>query len=215
MTDENNSWQEQIKEARKGNGILFASHREMRRLPSYLHEGERVISLVTGSPKYVPGSDSGSSASSKGRGIAVATNERVLFIRDGWVFRNVQDLPYETISSVEFTTGVLFGTLSIFGKGDGVFYNWVGRFAGSKFAKIVRQQVSDQNTNNWGTKTGKNPVVVPTGINAPLGVSNHPAQDAMKDIVASELRQLKALLEEGLITEEEYQSKRTELITKL
>lgn len=211
MTD-NTDWVAQIKEARKGNGILFASHREMRRLPSYLHEGEQVISLVTGSPKHMIGSESGSVASSKGRGIVVATTERVLFIRDGWVFRNVQDLPYETISSVEFTTGILFGTLSVFGKGDGVFYNWVGRSAGAKFAKIVRQQVSEQN--NVSGTTGKKPAV-PTGVTAPLGGGGHPAQDRLKDMVASELRQLKALQEEGLITEEEYQIKRAALISKL
>lgn len=122
----------QIKKAWKSNMFMFGSNRETRRLPIYLNEGENVLLIATGSRK-----------DERGRGLIVATDRRVLFIWDGWVFRTEQDFPYETISSVEFNTSIMFGVFTVYGLGDEVSYNWVDRFVGRKMTRLVRQKVAE------------------------------------------------------------------------
>lgn len=124
---------EQIRLAKKGNAFLFGSNREIRRLADeYLREDEVVLKIVTGSR-----------LNERGRGIVVATDRRVFFVWDGWVFRENQDFPYETITSIEYRTGFFFGVLRVHGHGDEVAYNWVGRVAGAKFVKLARSLIRD------------------------------------------------------------------------
>lgn len=118
------------------NFVLLGARREVRRLHLYLHEDEVVLDAVTGSR-----------LGKRGRGLIVATNERVLIIWDGWVFRENQDFPYETIGGVEFKVGLFFGVLTVYGKGDETSYNWVGRKSGSMFVKTVRQLVAKSSLN--------------------------------------------------------------------
>lgn len=128
---------EQIRLACKGNAFLFGSNREIRRLAAeYLHEDEVVLQIVTGSRM-----------DQRGRGIVVATDRRILFVWDGWVYRENQDFPYDTITSVEYKTGIFFGILKVHGHGDEVTYNWVGRVVGARFSKLARSYVSVSSLN--------------------------------------------------------------------
>lgn len=187
---------QQIKEAKKGNAILFASNREIRRLPLYLSAGEDVISIITGSPIGSPG-----------RGIIVATNYRVLFIKDGWILRTDQDFPYETISSVEMKTGLFFGTFTLYGKGDETGYSWVGRFKGQKFKKIVQElsmkaKNQPRNHDNESPQTGTFPVVP----NVPL--------DPEKQQIINQIRQLEQLKNDHIISNDEFEMKKLELLSR-
>lgn len=187
----------QITEAKKGNAILFGSNREIRRLPLYLHEGEVVHRIISGSP-----------GQHKGRGIIVATNERVLFVKDGWVFRTVQDFPYETISSVEFKTGILFGAFIMYGKGDETAYNWVGRVAGAAFAKEVRKLSSVSNRGNTGQ--------TPTNASQPLPAPPAPVYELTpQQKIYKELEGLADLRDKGIINLDEFEIKKQELLSRL
>jgi hypothetical protein len=190
----------QIQEAKKGNAILFGSNREIRRLPIYLHEGEQVYKIITGSP-------------GKGRGVIVATDERVLFIKDGWVFRTVQDFPYETVSSVEFKTGIMFGSFIMYGKGDETAYNWVGRFAGAEFARLVRKYSSDSKRGTSAPQTASVPVQQPQiplshteAVLPPVPVQQGPRE---------RLRRIEELRDEGLINLDEYEIKKQQILSEM
>ena len=189
----------QIKEAKKGNALLLGSNREIRRLPTYLHENEEVYKIITGSP-----------GRNKGRGIIVATNERMLFIKDGWVFRTVQYFPYDTISSVEFKTGIFFGMFVMYGNGDETAYNWVGRFAGAEFAKLIRKYSSDSNraarTGSFPVQQSQIPFAQPTPISVPLT----PQQTLM-----AQLRDLEQLRSEGIINLDEFEIKKQDLLSRM
>lgn len=223
---------EKIYNAAKGNFILFGSRRELRRLKLYLNKGEEVFQIITGSR-----------AGLRGRGIVVATNERVIFIWDGWVFRETQDFPYETVSSVEFRTGILFGTFSMYGKGDEVAYNWVGRVSGANFAKTVRELVS-KSTNNpplsRPDSAPKSPVakpipenilipsedvinITPSEPHAPKATSNRIDDDAnipahgslnLDEESKQKLAELKDLRDRGILTNDEYFFKRQQIVDK-
>jgi hypothetical protein len=147
-------WRKQIIEASKGNAIKFGSNRELRRLVEHLNNDEKVISIATGSRK-----------NKRGRGIIVATNLRLFFLWSGYVFGENNDLPYTSLNSIEFKTGILFGEVQAFSAGDAVSYNWVGRFAGRKFVRTVRQLSTEvrQNygANAWGQAQGGRQILPP------------------------------------------------------
>lgn len=191
MTDEQTL--NDIKLAKKGNAFLIGSNREIRRLPEYLHQNERVQCIVTGTP------DGG-----RGRGIVVATNERILFIKDGWVFRTNQDYPYETLSTVEFRTGIFFGKLTVFGKGDEATYHGVGRFAGAAFTKLARQLSAAARRNEQNPSSGA--TAAPVSNANPL---------TAQEQVAAQLRNLDSLYKDGIITLNEYEIKKQDLLNRL
>lgn len=190
---------EQIEEAKKVNFLLFGSNREIRRLPTYLHKNEVVHGVISGSPYK-----------KRGRGIIVATNERILFIKDGWIFRDNQDFSYETISSVEIRTQIFFGTFIMYGKGDETAYNWVGRFAGAKFVNIIRQQASDQ------TRLRNTPVVQQYTGSIPQGMPIVPAlPTSPHDIIIKQLEDIGRLRDSGILTLDEFELKKQELLSRL
>lgn len=186
---------DQINEAKQGNFILFGSRREIRRLPLYLHKGEEVIKIITGSP-----------GRNRGRGIIVITDERLLFIKDGWVFRTAQDFPYETISSVEFRTGIFFGAIILYAKGDETAYNWIGRFAGASFSQIARELSSNAKRHPGGQRPGK-----------PLETAPVTATEVVEpvDSITRALTELQELKIQGLINENDYEIKRQEILLRL
>lgn len=201
------SIEDEIYEASKKNFMLLGSNREIRRLPSYLNSGERVLALVTGTPHETvsTGYNRGRSyekraGAKKGRGIVVATDSRILFIKDGWLFRSTQDYPYETISSVEFETRIFFGDLSIYGKGDGTVYSGVGRTAGAEFSKIVRQLVADQ-------KRGVSTATASIAFVDPSGLSEGEARGRLASLEES--------FKFGYISEQQYREHRALLVQAL
>lgn len=169
------------------NFVLLGSKRELRRLPFYLHDGEQVLDIVTGSRlgKY-------------GRGIIVATSERLMIIWDGWIFRENQDFPYETISGIEFKVGVFFGTLTVYGKGDSTAYNWVGRKSGAEFNKTVRRLVA---------KSSRNPNVSENTLKSSSVQPNNVFSDRVSALVSAR--------DQGLISVEEFESKKEHLMREI
>lgn len=121
-----------IEEARRGRYFSFlGSNREIRRLRNYLHEGERVddmVSCLFGEFK-------------RGRALLIATNERVLVIKDGWIFRSSQAMAYEDIKTIEVNTGLFYTTFEIHGEGMHYTIAKMWRWGAEHFLKIVRQRI--------------------------------------------------------------------------
>lgn len=200
-------WHEQIKTAIKGNAYHFGSNREIRRLPDHLNNDENVISILTGSRM-----------GKRGRGIIVATDERLFFLWEGWVFREHNDLSFTSLNSIEFKTGIFFGTIEAFSAGDSVAYNWVGRFAGRRFVKLVRQLSTDAKrkasapwTQTQHGETPSAPTVLPPAPQAP----QLSPEEERTLAVTRQLRDLKELLTSEIITPEEYELKRKLLVDSL
>lgn len=198
----NEEQQQQIRNASQGDILRLGANREIRRLSEYLNDNEEVFMIV-----------SGSRLGERGRGIIVSTSERVIFIWDGWIHRETQDFPYETISSVEFKVGILFGTFTMFGKGDEVAYNWVGRFRGQEFTKKVRSLIAKSVQNPSFSRTSDGnvvPNVPPIVIAAP-----EPESKSHTEQVAEQIEELKRLYQEGYITEADFESKKAELLGRI
>lgn len=189
-----------IDKASRNNFVRLGALRELRKLPEYLHNGEVVLDVVTGSRegKY-------------GRGVMVATNERLLIIFNGWVFRENSDFSYETISSIEFkVNGLFFGELTVFGKGSHVTYNWVGRKAGREFVKVVRQIVAKSNLNPKASDSLVQSVtnrVAPSPVNLAAGA---PVSD-----YSSRMSALVEARDKGLISFDEFEAKKDYLMREI
>jgi hypothetical protein len=117
-----------IVEAKKYLGFMsWRSWREVNKLESYLKRGELVEAICSGN-------------FGGGGGIIVLTNTRVIFLKDGWLSKTVQDFALQRISSVEWRSGLFYGKLMIFGDSVEEEINKVWAFTGSKVAKMIQDK---------------------------------------------------------------------------
>jgi len=123
-----------IKEANRGRTLSFwGAGRERRRLEQYLHEDEIVHDMLACSF-----GDTG------GRSLLVITDERILAIKDGWIFKNSQGMSYQDIRSVEFKSGMLFASLEFRGEGMEFEVTKAGRFSGEHAVKLIRSRIGSR-----------------------------------------------------------------------
>ncbi|MER5769566.1 PH domain-containing protein [Streptomyces sp. NPDC001985] len=160
----------------------LGSKREIARLPEILWEGETVDMLATG-------------LYAKGNGLIALTNLRLLFFKHGVMSQTLEDFPLGNISSVQWTGGMLGGTLTVFASGNKAEIKSVPRDQGKALADQLRARLA-------GALAG--PAAPPA---APAHV---PQQD-----VASRLATLDQLRVAGAITDAEYQDRRTAILNSI
>ncbi|MFE5813303.1 PH domain-containing protein [Streptomyces sp. NPDC056479] len=156
----------------------FGVRREIQRLPDVLLEGETVEMLATG-------------GYGRGNGLLAMTNQRLVFYSHGVLSQQVEDFPYSRISSVQWSGGLLMGTLSVIASGDRTEIRQVPRDQGKALADLLGQRIS-------------------------AGALRPEAQPARTlgsaDYIAARLGTLDQLRAAGAITEEEYRGRRTTIL---
>ena len=159
----------------------FLGKREINELPDILWENESVENLIQG--MY-----------NNGNGILVATNKRLVFIDKGLVFGlKVEDFPYDKISSIQYSTGLLLGKLTIFTSGNKAVIDNVDKKRVRIFGDFVRNKISSKDT-----------------VETPSKQSQQKA-DTSDDIV-SKLERLAKLKEQGILTEEEFTQQKQKIL---
>jgi hypothetical protein len=159
----------------------MGTKREIQHLPEVLWEGETVEMLATG-------------VYGKGNGLLVMTNQRLVFYFHGVMSQKVEDFPYSRISSVQWSGGMLMGTLTVFASGNKAEIKQVPKDQGKTLADQLRQKIS-------------------AGV-AVAPVQAAPAAAPAGDI-ASRLATLDQLRAAGAITDEEYRDRRTKILDSL
>ncbi|WP_051814890.1 PH domain-containing protein [Streptomyces iakyrus] len=155
--------------------------REIQRLPEVLWEGETVEMLATG-------------VYGKGNGLLAMTNHRLIFYFHGVMSQKVEDFPYNRISSVQWSGGMLMGTLTVFASGNKAEIKQVPKDQGKTLADQLRQRISGG---------------APSSPAQPASAAS-PAGD-----IASRLATLDQLRAAGAITDEEYRDRRTKILDSL
>jgi hypothetical protein len=84
--------------------LKFGGRMELRRLDQHLRPAEKVEEMTIGSYG--------------GTGLVVLTDRRLLFFRGGLVGKNSEDFPRDKVSSVQFSSGLVLGKITLFASGN-------------------------------------------------------------------------------------------------
>ncbi|MEU9016702.1 PH domain-containing protein [Actinomadura sp. NPDC048394] len=77
-----------------------------------------------------------------GTGLVVLTDQRLLFVKDGWVSKTTEDFPLDKISSVQWSSGPLTGKLTVFASGNKAEIINVGKQGGKVIADTIRERLA-------------------------------------------------------------------------
>lgn len=169
--------------AAKLNSAL-GSKREIQRLPEVLWEGETVEMLAPG-------------VYGKGNGLVAMTSQRLIFLKHGIMSQQVEDFPYGRISSVQWSGGMLMGTLAVFSSANKAEIKQMPKDAGKALADALRARLA-------GSTSGAPAAVAPQAAPAPAGGD-----------IASRLATLDQLRAVGAITDAEYRDRREKILDSL
>ncbi|MEU1330171.1 PH domain-containing protein [Streptomyces sp. NPDC005865] len=162
------------------------SKREIQKLPEVLWEGETVEMLAPG-------------LYGKGNGLVVMTDQRLVFLKHGVMSQQVEDFPYGRISSVQWTGGMLMGTLAVFSSGNKAEIKQMPKDAGKALADALRARLAG------GAAVAQAAAPAP-GAPAPAPAGGD---------IASRLATLDQLRAAGAITDEEYRDRREKILDSL
>ena len=178
---------EQVKtQIQKIDGLSkFVGRREIKELPNILWENENVENLIQGTYN-------------NGNGILVATNIRLIFIDKGLVFGlKVEDFPYDKISSIQYSTGIMLGKLTIFASGNKAIIDNVDKKRVRVFGDYLRNKITSNNSDSFLNTS-------------PTSNSDNENQDDM----LSKLERIAKFREQGILTEEEFIQQKQKILNQ-
>lgn len=179
-TAQNGGLRADIGDAKNRAGITFGGNREIKKLESHLWEGERVEHLATG--RY-----------GGGEGLVALTERRLFFLKDGVMKQTSEDFPFTKISSVQWDSGMMFGTIIVFVSSNRATIDRVIKGVGRQMVDTIRARISGGEAKP-----------------APAPASTPAAPDVM-----GQLKQLGELRDAGVVTPEEFETKKADLLKRL
>lgn len=127
----------------------------------------------------------------KKQGILVATNKRLVFVDKGLIYGlRVEDFPYDKVSSIQYKTGLLFGELTIFSSGNKADIQQIEKKQVRDFCDYVRARITDVKEHASSPSEG---------------------QKTSLDL-ADQIKKLADLKNQGLLTEDEFNAKKKQLL---
>lgn len=159
-------------------GSQILGRKELRELPAILWDDEDVLDVVQGIYE-------------NGTGILVATQKRLVFVDKGWLYGlRVEDFSLDKISSIQYETGLVFGSITIFTSGNKAVIKQVEKGRVRTFAESVRARISSKAAQS----------ILPD------------AAQPVTTAVSTELETLAGLKERGLLTDEEFAAAKRRLL---
>jgi hypothetical protein len=172
-----------IEAARSKMRIKMGAGREIKHLQEHLWEQEQVRAMTTGT--YGPGT-----------GLVVLTGRRLLFVKDGVISKATEDFPLEKISSVQWSSGLASGTITIFASGNKAEIKNVNKDDGKSLTDLLRAVITGQ------AAVGARADESPTG-------------GSSSEDIFDQLRKLGELRDAGIVTAEEFEKKKAELLSRM
>jgi Bacterial PH domain/Short C-terminal domain len=129
-----------------------------------------------------------------GQGLLALTDRRLLFLKDGVFSKTTEDFPMEKISSVQWSSGFGTGTLTVFASGNKAKIKNVQKDDGRQIADTIRERLS-----------GK---AAPSPQREEAGAAHQPD-------IYEQLAKLGKLRDAGVLTPEEFDTKKAELLSRL
>ncbi|PSK95392.1 PH (Pleckstrin Homology) domain-containing protein [Murinocardiopsis flavida] len=161
------------------------ARREIRNLAEHLWEGERVSHLVGG--MYGPGT-----------GLVALTDRRLMFLRDGWASQTTENFPFEKISSVQWSSGMLVGKIIVFTPGNKTAITQVRRPDGKAVVDALNN-IMTRGPARPQPRHVRPPVPDPLPRAEPLPPVEHPGEAA-----GTSLAMLRTLRDRGVLRPPEF-----------
>ncbi|WP_107839479.1 PH domain-containing protein [Metasolibacillus meyeri] len=167
---------------------LFGTKKEVKELPYILRESEEIMYATSG---FV----------STSTALIVCTTERVLFLDKGMFYGLKQtEIPLEAINSVSITKGLMLGKFTIHHGSAAALVEQVDKKTLHKMTDVINEQM--KLAKNKGVTTLNTTTVENTPV-----VAEQPQQSAVQ-----QLKELKELVDLGILTNEEFELKKKELL---
>ena len=161
------------------------------RAEEYLEPGEEVIFSILGAYECkIMGNDSARN------GVLIATDRRLVFYAKKMGGYELESFPYRHISSFEGGKSMMGHHVKFFASGNSVKVKWMKSDI-SELLSIVREKMHDE-----------------LSAASPLAQAA-PASAPPSDDPAAALQKIATLKEQALITQEEYEAKRAEILARL
>jgi hypothetical protein len=154
----------------------FGVGRELKRLSEVLQPGEYLLDILQG-------------AYANQTGVLVRTTMRLIFFGKGLISTKVEEFPLDKVTSVQYTTGLMLGDLTIFASGNKAEIKNCIKAHTKVFADGLRLQLD---------AAKRNTIALPNQSPANASVS--------------ELEKLASLRERGLLTDEEFAAAKRKLL---
>lgn len=130
------------------------------------------------------------------QGIVVLTSTRMLFLFHGIMSQTLEDFPYRSLSSVQSNAGLVTGDLTVHASGNRAVISQIVKQDLKHLADALRERIA----------TGRQPFAPP---------SPSPSPAASQPDVMDQLRKLGDLRNAGILTQEEFDAKKADLLTRL
>ncbi|NOZ67970.1 MAG: hypothetical protein GXP46_01675 [Deferribacteres bacterium] len=122
-------------------------------------------------------------------GIFLATNEKVVFYAKKMLGYDLEVFPYSNISSIDISKGFMGHTITLFASGNKVSMKWISEGNVHAFVNYVKENIG---------KKHSTPIEANSNIDIP-----------------EQIKKLAELKEQGILTEQEFQEKKKDLLSKL
>lgn len=180
-----------IQTARDRMSYRLGSNREIRRLEQHLWHGEQVTHLAGGT--Y-----------GGGTGLVVLTDRRLMFVRDGWTGQTNEHFPFDKISSVQWSAGMMLGKITIFASGNKAEIDQMQKPDGKGIVDAVNNIMASAPHQASPAAPPPAPAPQPSAPQVPQSFQQAavPAQDPLGNVPSFEL--VRALRDRGAITPDEF-----------
>lgn len=121
-------------------------------------------------------------------GIFIATESRIVFFAKKFLGFDLESFSFENISSIEQSKGLLGYTITFYASGNKTSMKWINKGDIPNFMNFVQ------------SKIGKSTVT---------------ESNAGNPDIPSQIQKLAALKDQGILTEDEFNQKKTELLSKM
>lgn len=176
-----------IEQAKSRMATKFGGKRELRKLQDHVWPDEVVDRMATG-------------AYGGGQGLLVMTDRRLIFIKEGMMSSTLEDFPFDKITSIQWSSGMLVGKITIFLSGNKGEISNVMKSDGKAIADVVRARIS-----NLGS---------PPTTNQAASIQPSPATPPAQSPLEL-MQQLDQMRSAGYLTDEEYAAKKADILARM
>ena len=187
MGQSDNQMRPDIEQAKNRMATKFGGKRELRKLQEHIWPGETVERMATG-------------AYGGGLGLLVMTDKRLIFLKEGMLSSTLEDFPFDKITSIQWSTGMLTGKIQIFLSGNKGEITNVDKTDGKAIAEAVRARIS-------------NLAAPPPAAHLPS--TPPPPETPVTPSPLELMQQLEQMRNAGLISEDEYAAKKADILSRM